>query len=75
MKNKILKIFKLIIWLFFGTFLFIFRFRELYSVYSYTYESRLMKSGYKKASILILFFTTVIVNVIVWLIIYFLCKK
>jgi hypothetical protein len=66
MKTKILKFFKLIIWLFFGMFLFIFRLREIYSVYSFTYESRTMKSGYKKAGIVLMFVGMAIVNVIVW---------
>ena len=69
MKNKILKIFKLIIWLFFGTFLFIFRFRELYSVYSYTYESRLIKSGFKKGAMVLMFIGMMVVNVLVWMIV------
>jgi hypothetical protein len=75
MKTKILKFFKLIIWLLFGMFLFIFRLRKIYSVYSFTYESRTMKSGYKKAGIVLMFLGMAIVNVIVWSIIYFLCKK
>jgi hypothetical protein len=66
MKTKILKLFKLIIWLFFGMFLFIFRLRKIYSVYSFAYESRTMKSGYKKAGILLMFLGMAIVNVIVW---------
>ena len=70
MKNKILKIFKFIAWLFIGTFLFIFRFREIYSVWSYSYESRTIKSGYKKAGIVLMFLGMLVVNVLVWLLVW-----
>jgi len=75
MKTKILKLFKLIIWLFFGMFLFIFRMRKIYSVYSFTYESRTMKSGYKKAGIFLMFVGMAIVNVIVWVLVWWIWKK
>lgn len=70
MKNKILKMLKFIAWLFIGTFLFIFRFREIYSVWSYSYESRIIKSGYKKAAIVLMFLGMFVVNVLVWLLVW-----
>jgi hypothetical protein len=70
MKNKITRIFKLFIWLFIGTFLFIFRFRQIYSVWNYTYESKLIKSGFKKFSLFLMFFGTLLANVIVWILIW-----
>jgi hypothetical protein len=67
MKNKILKVMKAILWLFFGFFLFIYRWKSIYSVWSYTYESRSIKSGYKKIGIFLLFLVTILMNFLTWL--------